>query len=123
MDITGMLAVIFCFGLPAVIVIAVVVAKYFENKKRYESVVKALELGKSAEDVKALFDIEKEKHRGNSVGFIRGGIIVIGVGIGLAVMAFVLNVTPMYGTAALVAIIGIALVLVYLLTGKKEKTE
>jgi len=123
MDLTAIVAIAFSFGLPAVIVIAVVIGNYLDHKKRYESIVKALELGKNAEEVKALFEVEAKKKARNGVGFLRGGIIVIGVGAGLAAMALILNVVQLYGSALLVAIIGLALVLVYLLTVKKEKTE
>ena len=122
-DVTGIIVIVCAFGLPAVIVIAAIIGKFLEEKKRYDSVVKALELGKSPEEVKSLFQVELKKKAHNSIGFARGGIVVLGIGAGLAAMALIINDVELYGSALLIAIIGLALILVYVLTGKKEKTE
>ncbi len=125
-DITGIIITVSAFTLPAIIVIAVVIGRYLDNKKRYESVVKALELGKSPEQIKELFEVKPKKNGKNSrngIGFLRGGIVVIGVGLGLAAMATIIGVIEMLAPAAMVAILGVALVVTYLLTGKKEKAE
>jgi Flp pilus assembly protein TadB len=122
-DVTGIVITAFSLGLPAVIVVAIVIGRYLNHKKRYESIVKALELGKSPEQIKALFEVKPKKNGKNGIGFLRGGIIVISIGIGLAAMALISKVTHIYAPAALVTILGIALVIVYVLTGRKEKTQ
>jgi Flp pilus assembly protein TadB len=122
-DVTGIVITAFCLTLPTIIVVAVIIGRYFEHKKRYASIVKALELGKNPEQVKALFGVKEKKNGKNGISFLRGGIVVVGVGIGLAAMALILEVTEIYAPAALVAILGIALVIVYALTRRKEKTQ
>ncbi|MCK4250052.1 hypothetical protein KAX97_01295 [candidate division WOR-3 bacterium] len=109
--------------LPAVIVIIAIIAQYKKKKKYYESVLKAVELGKNAEEIKQIFSIEKQKNNGNAIGFLRGGIIVAGIGIGLAGIALVINVTEVYAPSLFIIILGLALIAIYYLTKPKGKTK
>lgn len=109
--------------LPAVIVIIAIIAQYKKKKKYYESVLKAVELGKNAEEIKQIFAIEKQKNNGNAIGFLRGGIIVSGLGIGLAGIALVISVTEVYAPSLFIIILGLALIAIYYLTKPKGKTK
>lgn len=109
--------------LPGVIVIIAIIAQYKKKKKYYESVLKAVELGKNAEEIKQIFAIEKQKNNGNAIGFLRGGIIVAGIGIGLAGIALVINVTEVYAPSLFIIILGLALIAIYYSTKPKGKTK
>lgn len=109
--------------LPAVIVITAIIAQYKRKKKYYESVLKAVELGKDAEEIKQIFAIEKQKNGGNAIGFLRGGVIVSGIGIGLAGIALVISVTEVYAPSLFIIILGLALIAIYYLTKPKGKTK
>lgn len=126
MDEVGAAALVVSLSIPAAIIIIAIFAQYMKRKKHYDAMVKAIELGKNADEIKSLFAIEAKQVKGNGKGLIKSGIIVIGIGVGLAVMAIFLpsGATPgMLSASALITILGISLVVAYLITRKKEKTE
>lgn len=124
MDIVGLIAVSFSLLLPAAIIITAIVLQYKKKKKYYDSLLKALELGKDAEEIKEIFAIEKQKNGKNGIiGFLRGGIMVSGVGIGLVAIGLVAGNEWVYAAAALVLILGLSLIAVYYLTKPKDKTK
>lgn len=123
MDIVGLIAVSFSLLLPGAIIIIAIIAQYMKKKKYYESLVKAVELGKNAEEIKQIFAIEKQKNNGNAIGFLRGGIIVSGIGIGLAAIGFIVGMQWVYASSAFILILGLALITVYYLTKPKGKTK
>jgi len=123
MQVTEMIIAGISILLPAVIVITAIIAQYKKKKKYYESVLKAVELGKNAEEIKQIFAIEKQKNNGNAIGFLRGGIIVSGIGIGLAGIALVISVTEVYAPSLFIIILGLALIAIYYLTKPKGKTK
>jgi hypothetical protein len=126
MDTVGAAALVLALAIPAVIIIIAILAQYMKRKRHYDAMLKAIELGKNADEIKSLFAVEAKKVKGNGKGLIKGGIIVIGVGVGLAVMALFLpsGAAPgMLSSSAFVTVLGISLVAAYLITRKKEKTE
>jgi len=92
------------------------------KKKRYEAMVKAIELGgtKDPEAIKQLFMVEKPKDD-NGVGYLKGGIVVAGIGLGLFAMGTALGEVEMYGPSAFMFVLGLALVLVYYVLGRRKK--
>lgn len=126
MDTVGAAALVLSLAIPAAIIIIAIIAQYMKRKKHYDAMVKAIELGKNADEIKGLFAVEEKKVKGNGKGLIKGGIIVIGIGVGLAVMAVFLpqGATPgLLSSSAFVTVLGISLVAAYALTKKKEKIE
>lgn len=123
MDIVALIAVSFSLLLPGAIIIIAIIAQYKKKKKYYESVLKAVELGKNAEEIKQIFAIEKQKNGGNAIGFLRGGIIVSGIGIGLAVIGLIVGMQWVYASSAFILILGLALIAIYYLTKPKGKTK
>ncbi len=122
-DVPGVIALIGTFSLPAIIVVVAFIVDYKKKKKYYETLLKALELGKDPAQIKELFAIEKPKTKGNGIGFLKGGVVVAGVGVGLAFMALVLAETEMFAPAALLLVIGLSLVIVYYLVRQRSKTK
>jgi len=121
MDINETIAITFFLFLPAVIIIIAILAQYQKKKKYYESLNKAIELGKSAEEIKEIFAIEKQQPERNGMGFLRGGIIIVGIGVGIAAIAAIVGESDAFSGAAFILILGLSLIAVYLLTGKKVK--
>lgn len=121
MDVTGAIALIFSLFLPAVIIIIAIMVQYQKKRKYYESLNKALELGKSAEEIKEIFAIEKQQPERNGVGYLRGGVIVTGIGVGIAAIGAIMGESDAFSGAAFILVLGLSLIAVYLLTGKKAK--
>jgi Flp pilus assembly protein TadB len=123
-DITGIVITICSLALPAIIVTVVVIGKYLNNKRQYEAMTKAMELGKTPEEIKALFAIEPKKRRnGDGKGLLKSGIVIIGVALGIAAMNIVLSAEGLLASALLIFVFGISLLAAYFLTREKEKAE
>ncbi len=120
MEITETLAIISVIGFPCVIAIVAIVIQYYERKRHYEAMTKAIELGKTADEIKEIFAVEKRPAK-NGIGFLRGGIIVTGIGLGIAAIALILGEFEPLTGAAFVTILGLSLIVVYVVTGKKRK--
>ncbi len=122
-DVHGVIALIGTFSLPAIIVIVAFIVDYMKKKKHYETIQKALELGKDPEQIKALLAIEKPKTKANGIGFLKGGVVIAGIGAGLAFMALILAEQEVFAPAALVLVLGLSLIIVYYLIRQKGKSS
>ena len=122
-DIPGVIALIGTFSLPAIIVVVAFIVDYKKKKKHYETLLKALELGKDPAQIKELLAIEKPKTKGNGLGFLKGGVVVAGIGMGLAFMALVLAENEVFAPAALLLVLGLSLILVFYLVRQRTKTK
>jgi hypothetical protein len=122
-DVPGVIALIGTFSLPAIIIVVAFIVDYKKKKKHYETLLKALELGKDPQQIKELLAIEKPKSNGNGLGFLKGGVVVAGIGMGLAFMALVLAETDVFAPAALLLVLGLSLVVVYYLVRQKSKKK
>lgn len=126
MDVPGAVALIFNFFVVGAIIFVAIWFNYMKRKKHYEALVKALELGKNPEQIKELFAIEKTAQPKNGKLLVKSGIVVIGIGLGLGMMAIFLPSEATEGllaSCALISVFGLSLVAAYLLTRKKEKSE
>lgn len=126
MDVTGLIALSLVFLAPTAIAIVAIISNYQETKKRYEALVKALETGKDPEKLKEIFAVEKKAKVRNGTGFLKGGIIVAGLALGLAAMAFFLPSGATSGTLAafaLIFVLGISLIAVFVVMRKQERKE
>ncbi len=122
-DIPGVIALIGSFSLPAIIIVVAFIVDYKKKKKHYETLLKALELGKDPAQIKELLAIEKPKTKGNGLGFLKGGVVVAGIGVGLAFMALVLAESEVFAPAALLLVLGLSLILVYYLVRQRIKIK
>lgn len=115
--------VILGWGIPGAIILVAIILQYKKRKKYYESLTKALELGKSADEIKEIFSIEKQPKERNGTGFLKGGIVVMGLGIGVAMIGIFVPDVGLFASAAFVIVLGLSLIAVYLLTKKNYKTK
>jgi hypothetical protein len=126
MDVNGAVALIFNFFVVGVIIFGAIWFQYMKRKRHYEALVKALELGKNPEEIKELFGSEKVPRVKNGKGLVKSGIVTIGIGVGLALMGIFLPEGAMGGllaSAVFVVVLGLSLVLAYVFTTKKDKSE
>ena len=117
--IVPVVAISVIFGTPIAIVIAAIVSNYKKNRKKYEAMVRAIELGKDPDEIKELFAVDEQKKKKNGKGLLKGGVVVSGIGFGLIGMALVLAEIDMYGPGVFMLILGLALIVAYLLTKPK----
>jgi len=126
MDVPGALAIVSSWLVIGAIIVGAIWFNYMRRKKHYEALVKALELGKNPEQIRELFAVEKAIKQKNGTGLLKGGIVVIGFGVGLGMMALFLPADATAGllaSCALIAVFGLSLVVAYLIAKKKEKPE
>ncbi len=117
------LTVLISVGGPVAIVIVAIALAYMRKKKYYEAMVKAMELGKDPEAIGQLFMAKAEKKDDNGLGYLKGGIVVAGIGLGLFGMGLFLDDGGLFGPSAFMFILGLALVLVYLVIRPKNKEK
>jgi hypothetical protein len=118
------LTVLISVGGPVAIVIVAIVLAYMRKKKRYEVMLKALELGKNTDPaaIKELFEVKTSKED-DGMGYLKGGIVVAGIGLGLFGMGLSLADGGLFGPATFMFILGLALVLVHLVIRPKNKEK
>jgi len=115
MDIVSLVAVSLIFAMPIAITVAAFIFRYKTSKKRYEAMVKAIELGKDPEEIRRLFEVEKKPKKRNSFSQLKTGIILIGIGFGLIGMGSVMGEMDLYGPGVLMLILGLAFIVIYLI--------
>jgi len=118
------LALILGWSIPAAIIIIAIILQYKKRKRYYESLTKALELGKSSAEIKEIFSIEKQPKERNGTGFLKGGIIVAGIGIAFFALGVIIGEIGLFASSAFILILGLTLIVVYLFIRKqKAKTK
>lgn len=118
------LTVLISVGGPVAIVIVAIVLAYKRKAKRYDVMLKALELGKNADPaaIRELFEVKTSKED-DGMGYLKGGIVVAGIGLGLFGMGLALGDGGLFGPSAFMFILGLALVLVHLVIRPKNKEK
>lgn len=118
------LTVLISVGGPVAIVIVAIVLAYKRKAKRYDVMLKALELGKNADPaaIRELFEVKTSKED-DGMGYLKGGIVVAGIGLGLFGMGLALSDGGLFGPSAFMFILGLALVLVHLVIRPKNKEK
>lgn len=118
------LTVLISVGGPVAIVIVAIVLAYKRKAKRYDVMLKALELGKNADPaaIRELFEVKTSKED-DGMGYLKGGIVVAGIGLGLFGMGLALSDGGLFGPSAFMFILGLALVLVHLVIKPKNKEK
>lgn len=120
------ISLVFNFFVFGAIIFGAIWFQYLKRKKHYDTLLKALEIGKNPDEVKELFATEKVPKHKNGKGLVKSGIVTIGIGVGLGSMSAFLPGEATGGllaSAVLIVMLGLSLVLAYVLTKKKEKAE
>jgi multisubunit Na+/H+ antiporter MnhC subunit len=130
MDVTGIIAIIVVIGGPMAIAITAIVSEQRSKQRKYEAMVKAVELGRTPEEVKRMFEEEKEKNGKDANSRLRQGIILIAIALGVAAMALILNKSMVFGgsfgnfylgASAFLLILGLAFLLIWRIHKPKAK--
>jgi hypothetical protein len=118
----GVVALILIFGGPAIIGLIAVLMHFYNRRKMYEAMTKMVELGKKPEEIKQLFEIEegKKKKKGD-YGMLTGGIIIIGIAAGLALMAAVFTEIEILAPAAFLLCLAFAMIIAYAVRRSKRR--
>jgi hypothetical protein len=120
------IALVFNFFVFGAIIFGAIWFQYMKRKRYYDALTKALELGKSPDEIKELFAAEKITRPKNGKGLIKSGIVISGFGVGLALMSVFLPAEATGGllaSAVLITMLGLSLVFAFLLTKKRDKPE
>jgi Flp pilus assembly protein TadB len=112
---------LFSIGGPVAIIVIAIALHYRNKKIYYNTLVKALEIGKKTDEIKELFEIEKQKKERNGKGFLVGGTIVTGLGVAFLILGMIIGEIGLYGSAAFFMVMGLTLVVVYLFTKPRKK--
>jgi ABC-type spermidine/putrescine transport system permease subunit I len=120
-NVIGLVALILIFGGPAVVGIIAILMHFANRRKMYEAMTKMVELGKKPEEIKQLFEIEPAKKKKHDYGMLSGGIIIIGIAAGLALMAAVFARVTILAPAAFLLCLAFALIVAYYITRNKRK--
>jgi hypothetical protein len=129
-DFTGIIAILVVIGGPLAIAVVAIINEHRSKQRRYEAMIKAVEMGKNPEDVKKMFAEEKEKNGKDVNSRLRGGIILIAIALGLALMALVLNQSMVFGghfggfylgASAFLLVLGLGFLLIWWISKPKTK--
>jgi len=130
MDITGIFAILIVIGGPMAIAITAIISEHRAKQRKYEAMVKAVELGRTPEEVKMMFEEEKEKNGKDVNSRLRRGIILIGIALGLAAMALVVDRSFViggvsghftFGASVFLLFLGLAFIVIWLIGKPKAK--
>lgn len=120
-EVTGLVAVMLIFGGPAILGIVAIIMHFNNRRKMYEAMTKMIELGKKPEEIKELFEIDMtHKKKKNDYGMLVGGVILIGIAAGLALIAVVITEVSVLAPALFLLCLSFALIVAYYLTRRKK---
>jgi hypothetical protein len=129
-DITAIVAIIIVIGGPMAIAITAIISEQRAKQRKYEAMVKAVELGRTPEEVKRMFEDDKEKNGKDANSRLRRGIILIGIALGLAAMALVVDRSFVvggvnghftFGASVFLLFLGLAFIVIWLINKPKVK--
>ncbi|RKZ10061.1 hypothetical protein DRQ25_04330 [Candidatus Fermentibacteria bacterium] len=110
-------------GGPLVLALVVIMNRHNLAQKKYEKIEKALESGRSPEEVERMMKImETPKPLRRNTGFFRAGFIVIGLSLASLVVGLIIDVEACLASAGGGLVFGLALVAVWYMMDRNSKT-
>ncbi len=110
-------------GGPLVLALVVIMNRHHLAQKKYEKIEKALESGKSPEEVERMMKImETPKPPQRRTGFFRAGFIVIGLSLASLVVGLIIDVEACLAAAGGGLVFGLALVAIWYMMDRNSKT-
>jgi hypothetical protein len=110
-------------GGPLVLALVVIMNRHHLAQKKYEKIEKALESGRSPEEVERMMKImETPKPPRRKTGFFRAGFIVIGLSLASLVVGLIIGVEACLAAAGGGLMFGLALVAVWFMMDRNSKT-
>ena len=110
-------------GGPLVLALVVIMNRHHLAQKKYEKIEKALESGRSPEEVERMMKImETPKPPRRKTGFFRAGFIVIGLSLASLVVGLIIDVEACLASAGGGLVFGLTLVAVWYMMDRNSKT-
>jgi hypothetical protein len=106
-------AIIISIGGPIALVIVIITLKHREDLARYDTIRRAVEAGRPAEEVERMLKASGGGSTPNPNKSLRTGIILIGIGIGTGLTGFFIGNTSTYAGMAFLCALGAAFILVW----------
>ncbi|MEO0183345.1 MAG: hypothetical protein ABIL40_07710 [candidate division WOR-3 bacterium] len=109
------------------IAIIAIISGSLEKRKYYESVTKAIEAGKSVQEIKELigetpnkkWNYQHQEEKSQRVGqHLKNGIIALGVGIGSIVFGYIQSYRILIGAGVWICIVGLSYILVHFIQSR-----
>jgi hypothetical protein len=107
---------------PCLIAIVAIVTDNRVKRQYYESLAKALESGKDPEGIKRLFGVDEARKR-DPVRFLTAGIVIIGVGLGGALMGLLIMIHQFVAVGVFFGVLGLSFLAIYFLTRKQRQNN
>lgn len=118
---TPVFAVILSLGGPIAIVVLVLVHNHRKRMKRYDTLLKATEAGRSVEEIEEIVELLESRKESN--GFLVSGIIVAGIGIGTIIIGLILGVHETAAGGSFLVVLGAAFVLTWWLVSRRRSVS
>ncbi len=111
----GFAAVIGVFGMPALVVLVVMLFIYKQSRDKYHMVETMIKNGLPVPE----YIFKSERSEPTPTLNLRNGLIYIAVGIGSAIALFMLDQTEAIGIASIPILVGVAYIIMYYVTREK----
>lgn len=110
-------------GGPLVLALVVIMNRHHLAQKKYEKIEKALESGRSPEEVERMMKImETPKLPRRRTGFFRAGFVIIGLSLASLVVGLIIGVKACLAAGGGGLVFGLALVAVWYMMDRNSKT-
>ncbi|MCD4700527.1 MAG: hypothetical protein K8S24_01590 [Candidatus Aegiribacteria sp.] len=110
-------------GGPLVLALVVIMNRHHLAQKKYEKIEKALESGRSPEEVERMMKImETPKPPRRRTGFFRAGFVLIGLSLASLVVGLIINVKACLAAAGGGLVFGLVLVAIWYMMDRNSKT-
>ena len=110
-------------GGPLVLALVVIMNRHHLAQKKYEKIEKALESGRSPEEVERMMKImETPKPPRRRTGFFRAGFVLIGLSLASLVVGLIIYVKACLAAAGGGLVFGLVLVAIWYMMDRNSKT-
>ena len=120
-----LLAIVLSVGGPMVILLVILMNRHRLSLQKYSRIQEALESGKTPEEVERMIDIIEKAHfkpRRKRNGYLRAGVVMIGLGLASAVVGASIGVSACLAAAGGGVVFGLSLVAVWYIVDRKQGT-
>ncbi len=120
-----LMAIILSIGGPLVILLVILMNRHRLSLQKYNRIQEALESGKTPEEVERMIDIIEKAHfkpKRKRNGYLRAGVVMIGMGFASAVVGASIGVSECLAAAGGAVVLGLSLVAVWFIVDRKQET-
>ena len=121
-----LLAMMLSIGGPVVILLVILMNRHRLSLQKYKRIQEALESDKTPEEVERMIDIIEKAHfkpERKRNGYLRAGVVMIGMGLASAVVGVSIGVSECLAAAGGAVVLGLSLVAVWFIVDRKQGKE